>query len=182
MREYKPLYCLSLLYGFIIILLTATPMLAVADVDMYLDEKGEFGQFLAGILQTGILLFLILIPLVLLINLVARLFTQKCVTLSDSAILYEGKMILFAQIQEIVIFLPTLSKTHSRPHSITVWASKTAYFDIKRPSLCLIIALKKCCPKSKFHIDDWRQQIKELLLLQGITTALAIIAALLGFE
>ena len=41
MREYKPLYCLSLLYGFIIILLTATPMLAVADVDMYLDGKGE---------------------------------------------------------------------------------------------------------------------------------------------
>lgn len=182
MREYKPIYCLSLLYGFVIILLTAIPMLAIADVDMYLDGKSELGQFFAGILLTGIYLFLILTVIVLLINLVVLIFTQKSVTLSDSVILWDGKQILLNQIREITVFLPEISKTRSRPHSVTVWASKTDYFDIKRPSLGLLIALKKRCPQAKFHIDDWRQQIKEILLLQGITTAIAIIATLFGWE
>lgn len=182
MREYKSVYCFSSLYIYVIILLISTPLLAVADVDMYLDGKSEQGQFLVGILLTGIYLFLTLAAAVLLINLAARIFTKKCVTLSDSVICYEGKQILLSQIREIIFFLPEISKTRSRPHSVTVWASKTDYFDIKRPSLGLLIALKKRCPQANFEIDDWRQQTKEILLLQGITTALAIIATLFGWE
>ena len=78
--------------------------------------------------MTGIYLFLTLAAAVLLINLAARIFTKKCVTLSDSVICYEGKQILLSQIREIIFFLPEISKTRSRPHSVTVWASKTDYF------------------------------------------------------
>ncbi len=182
MREYKPTYCIGLLSGCIEIFFACVPMLILVDLDMALSGEAKFGQFFGTFALILLLYSIVSVLFILLISFIMGLFTRRIATLSDYAVSYQGTTIPLDSIRYLTLYLPQLSKHASKPQTLTIWADKKTYMDIKHPSIALIVALKKRCHFAGFDVDDWKSRLKQTLWIQLGITVFSIIAIIFGFE
>ena len=177
MREYKPTYCVSLLYGWGIMFLCCIPAMLFAAVMVDVEGSATFWQVFLGFISAMTVCSVVFFILAMLISKLIGLFVRKTVELTETSVSYEGKTIPLDKIRYITLYLPVFSKTSSKPQFLTLWADTTTYMDIKRPSLALVAALKKRCRFASFDVDDWKGHLKQCLWIQ-----LGIVAVfLLGF-
>ena len=182
MKQYKPTYCVTLLYAEAVVLVCATPLLLLADASIVMEDGATPGQFfwgcmlVLGIYAVASLLFIWLISLLI------GLFTKKTVTLTEDTVTYCGKTLRLDDIRYITLYLPEWSRFHSKAQSLSLWADNKNYFDIQRPSIALIAALKKRCTLAAFFVDDWKGRLKMGLWVTLGVTAFGILLALFGVK
>lgn len=182
MREYKPTYCISMLSGCIEIFLACIPMMILVDLDLAFGGEAGLGQVFGRFALILLLYSMVSVLFILLISFIIGLFTKKTVTLSDYAVSCQGKTIPLDSIRYLTLYIPEISKHASKPQTLTIWADKKTYMDIKRPSIALIVALKKRCHFASFEVGDWKSRLKQTLWVQFGITVFAIIAIIFGFE
>lgn len=182
MKIYKPAYGTSLLYAFAHMFLCCGPMLFLLAVMMEIEGSASFWEVFLGTVSAMIVVLVIMALFARLIDVVIGLFTRKTVELTDFSVSHQGKTIPLDKICYITLYLPAFSKTSGKPQILTLWADNTTYMDIKRPSISLIVALKKRCALASFDVDDWKGALKQCLWIQLGMVAFAIAAFLFGFE
>ena len=182
MKEYKATYGTALIYTLVHVYLSCTPMMILAGIDMSIKGQTTFGRFLCGYTLICCLALAVYTVFALFIGFIIGLFNKNTVTLSDYSVSYQGKIIPLDKIRYLTLHLPEVSKRHSTPLILTIWADKTTYMHIKRPSIALVVALKNNCHFAAFELDDWKSDLKQLLWIQLAMTATAIIAVIFGFE
>ena len=182
MKQYKPTYCVTLLYAEAVVLVCATPLLLLADASIVMEDGATPGQFfwgcmlVLGIYAVASLLFIWLISLLI------GLFTKKAVILSEDSVTYDGKTLPLDSIRYVTLYLPEIRRFSSKPQTLALWADNKNYFDIQRPSIALIAALKKRCTLAAFFVDDWKGRLKMGLWVTLGVTAFGILLALFGVE
>ena len=180
MKEYKPTYCVSLLYFWAMMFVISFPLLIVIAIAVAAEGQESFAQVFFSCLSALLVCGVVFALFVLLINGLIGLFARKTVMLSEQAVSYEGKTIQFDKIRYITLYLPELSKTSSKPQHLTLWADNKNYMDIKRPSVALIAELKIRCAFAAFDVDDWKSHLKQCLWIQLGIIGFAIVAYIFG--
>ena len=161
MKEYKANYCISLLYHVFAVMLCLIPLAIVADIYAAYLGKVDFGTITLLVLACFATCCVGTIVFVILINLILRPFIKNFAILNDSSIYYGQTTLMLHEVRYITLYLPEASKRSSKPQILTLWADNTHYMNIKRPSIALIVQLKKWCPNAKFHVDDWKGHIRQ---------------------
>jgi hypothetical protein len=156
MKTYKPTYGISFIYLMVQLLVCCIPLAIATDL---LNPDGAESFF-----WILLLVFYILIPLLFLmsdlISAVIGLFSKKQVMLSEFAVTYGQKSIPLDHVRYLTLYLPELGKHHHRAQCLTLYADSKQYLEIQRPSIGLILALKKRCTQAVFDVDDWKGRIK----------------------
>jgi hypothetical protein len=158
------------------------PLLLLADAAVVAEGSAKPGQLFWGCLLVLGLYAAASVLFVWLISLFIGLFTKKAVILSEDSVTYDGKTLRLDDIRYITLYLPEWSRFHSKAQSLSLWADNKNYFDIQRPSIALIAALKKRCTLAAFFVDDWKGRLKMGLWVTLGVTAFGILLALFGVE
>ena len=182
MKTYKPSYCFSLLYAEAMIFVCVLPLLGLADAAVVAEGSAKPGQLFWGSMLALGLWAAASVLFVWLISLLIGLFTRKIATVTETTITYGGKTLPLDSIRYLTLFLPEIRRFSSKPQSLSLWADKQHYMEIKRPSISLIVALKKRCVFAAFDVDDWKGRIKEALWVMLGVTAASLILFLLGVK
>lgn len=182
MKEYKPSCCVSLLYFWAMMFVISFPLLLVVAGAVAEEGQGDFGQVFFSCISALLVCGVAFACFVFLISCLVGLFARKTVLLSENSVAYEGKTIQLDKIRYITLYLPELSKTSSKPQHLTIWADNKSYMDIKRPSIALVIELKKRCGFAAFDVDDWKSHLKQCLWIQLGIIGFAIVAYIFGIR
>lgn len=164
------------------IIFCTAPLLLLADAAVVAEGSAKPGQLFWGCLLVFGVYAAASVLFVWLISLLIGLFTKKAVILSENSVTYDGKTLRLDDIRYITLYLPEWSRFHSKAQSLSLWADNKNYFDIQRPSIALIAALKKRCTLAAFFVDDWKGRLKMGLWVTLGVTAFGILLALFGVE
>ena len=180
MKQYRPSYCVTLLYAEAMIIFCTAPLLLLADAAVVAEGSAKPGQLFWGCLLVFGVYAAASVLFVWLISLLIGLFAKKAVILSEDSVTYDGKTLPLDSIRYVTLYLPEIRRFSSKPQTLALWADNQHYMDIKRPSIPLIVALKKRCVFAAFDVDDWKGKIKETLWVGLGVTAVSLILFLLG--
>jgi hypothetical protein len=164
------------------IIFCTAPLLLLADAAVVAEGSAKPGQLFWGCLLVFGVYAAASVLFVWLISLFIGLFTKKAVILSEDSVTYDGKTLRLDDIRYITLYLPEWSRFHSKAQSLSLWADNKNYFDIQRPSIALIAALKKRCTLAAFFVDDWKGRLKMGLWVTLGVTAFGILLTLFGVE
>lgn len=168
MKKYKATYCISLftyiIYFSITFIISGLPLCFVLSTLIEPNATELFFMLLLG----ELMLILLCVIFVLLMNLIIKTFTKNVVYLSNIDICYKGKSLELSQIKYATVYLPEISKTSSEPLQLVLWIDDSNSIIIKRPSISLILRIKKICQNSKFSINEPFKDIKLFSIIGAI--------------
>ena len=114
--------------------------------------------------------------IILLINLVARAVTGNAVLLDDATLQHDGKTVPLAGVQSLTLHLGFMSRYRSEPNQLAVWSGRDdTHTVIKRPSLLLMLRLRRLCKQATFRIEGWLMYVLFPFLVAFVATLLIVL-------
>lgn len=179
MKEYKPTYCISMLYFWTLLFVCLFPLLVLSFVVMVITEQTIFWTYALDGIGIGGLMLAASVLLVFLVSLIMGPFAKDTVDVSEHSICYKGKTLQLDRIRCITLRLPTLSRHFHESQVLEITTDDEICMDIKRPSVALIAALKKRCVFALFTVDDWKTQ---LLYFGAMELAIVVVTLVSYFQ
>ena len=176
MKEYKPTYCISLLYFWALLFAALLPLLVLSFVVMVITGQTVFWTYaLEGIGVSGLMLA-VSVLLVFMTSLIMGPFAKNTVEVSEHNVCYEEKTIQLDRIRYITLRLPVFSRHFHESQVLEITTDDEICMDIKRPSVALITALKKRCASAHFAVDDWKTQLLHFCVMELAIVAITLVS------
>ena len=178
MKGYKPFYLFSLIILYGELMFIALPSLLVLSIVFSISNQTNFFEIIFKILGVLVLLILLICIFVFLVNIIISPFKKKKVYIDDNHISYNGIKINFEDIKYVTLYLPMIRgrRTSSSPLELSVYCDMNNHIVIKRPSIFLLLELKKRAKSIK--IDELNKRIKFDLII-GISVAVILLVFIL---
>jgi len=177
MKGYKPFYLFSLIILYGELMFIALPSLLVLSIVFSISKQTNFFEILFKILGVLVLLILLICIFVFLVNIIISPFKKKKVYIDANHIAYNGIKINFEDIKYITLYLPMIrGRTSSSPLELSVYCDMNNHIVIKRPSIFLLLELKKRAKSIK--INELNKRIKFDLII-GISVAVILLVFIL---
>ena len=176
MKEYKPTYCISLLYFWALLFAALLPLLVLSFVVMVITGQTVFWTYALEGIGIGGLMLVVSVLLVFLASLIMGPFAKNTVEVSEHNICYEGKTIQLDRIRYITVRLPVFSRHFHESQVLEITTDDEICMDIKRPSVALIAVLKKRCAFARFAVDDWKTRLLHFGAMELAIVAITLVS------
>ena len=179
MKRYKNTYGTSIVFFFLRLLIICTPAAFIAGTVLALIGYIKvWSIFLAVILSLLCGVFMGVIFIFLITSLI-NLFKDFSVFVNEKYILYNKKTLDLDSIKYLTLYLPKMqSRSNFSPQELSIYIDDKEHIVIRRPSIALVLHLKKRCKNAKFKIDELKSRLKIDFII-GLCTAVAVLV--IGF-
>lgn len=153
MKRYKPLY------GMTFVMLLGSIVLSLLFA-IFISEWAVKGTPpaipLTDVLSLAVICVLLL-GVLLIVNLVAHALVKKWTWLDENCLIHCGTTVSLCRVTQITLHLGRIGKyTGSTPNQLAVSdGTEDADILIDRPSLPLILRLRRLCPNATFRVTGW---------------------------
>ncbi len=178
MKEYKRTYLASLPCGGLKMLIVIAPCALIGDLILCILGKTKPFEIVSSFLAVGLLFMTVFIALMVLVSLIINAFKSPSVTVDGKYITYEGKRLDLDSVRYVTLYLPEIqSRTRYTTQELSLYASEGEHVVIKRPSVRLIMHLKKECRNARFEIDSLRSRLITDLIISLFVFVLCVVMA-----
>jgi hypothetical protein len=151
----------------------------VGDFILFLFDKLAFGELFINFILVSLLLLILGLILLALMNLIINLLKYDAVLVNEKFIIHMNKRLDLDKIGYITLYLPQIeSRTSGSIQELSVYINDEEHIVIRRPSIRLIIYLKKRCKNARFAIDDLKSRLKTDPIISACATVATIAIAL----
>ena len=170
MKEYKRTYLASLPCAWLKMIICFAPSVLIGDVILCIREGTVIGSMVLGFIVLSFMLMASNFAVMALANFIINRFKSPSTFVDGKKIMHDGRSIELDRIKYVTLYLPELrSRTSASRQELSLYASEDEHVVIKRPSLSLIMHLKKECKNARFEIDSLRSR-----LITDIVTGLCV--------
>lgn len=166
MKEYKRMYCTSLVCMWVEIFIMMLPSIFVSDIALWYLGYEALGSALLGVVSVFVLIEALSFIFASFITLLINVFKKPSVFVGETTITHMGQTLYLHAVKYLTLYLPEMrSRTSWSTQELSIYTDAKEHIVIKRPSIALIAHLKKSCTNAEFEIDELKSRLKTDLLI-----------------